>query len=54
VRASELLNSETVWTSIGSATTDATGNGEFTDTSALPTHAFYRAVSPDPQPAPAR
>jgi hypothetical protein len=56
VRASELLNSGTVWTSIGSATTDAAGNGEFTDTNALPTHAFYRAVSlePNPQPAPAR
>jgi len=56
VRASELLNSGTVWTSIGSTTTDAAGNGEFTDTNALPTHAFYRAVSPEPnpQPAPAR
>jgi hypothetical protein len=56
VRASELLNSGTVWTNIGSATTDAAGNGEFTDTNALPTHAFYRAVSPEPnpQPAPAR
>jgi len=54
VRASALLNSGTVWTNIGSATTDAAGKGEFTDTYAPPTHSFYRAVSPDPQPAPAR
>jgi hypothetical protein len=54
VRASELLNSGTVWTNIGSATTDAAGNGEFTDAYASPSHSFYRAVSPDPQPAPAR
>jgi len=47
VRASALLNSGTVWTNIGSATTDAAGKGEFIDTYAPPMHSFYRAVSPE-------
>jgi hypothetical protein len=46
VRASALLNSGTIWASIGSATTDAAGKGEFIDTYASPAVAFYRAVSP--------
>jgi len=45
-RTSAFQNSATVWTNIGSATTDAAGQGEFTDTSAPPGNGFYRAVSP--------
>jgi hypothetical protein len=55
-RASVLLNTGTVWTNIGSATTDAAGQAEFTDTDAPETSGFYRVVSPaaNPKPAPAR
>jgi hypothetical protein len=45
-RAAALLNNGTVWTNIGSARTDAGGQGEFTDTSAPAGQGFYRAVSP--------
>jgi hypothetical protein len=45
-RTSALQNSGTVWTNIGSAMTDAAGQGEFIDTSAPPGNGFYRAVSP--------
>jgi hypothetical protein len=45
-RATALQDSETIWTNIGSARTDAAGQGEFTDTSAPAAHGFYRAVSP--------
>ena len=56
VRAAALLNGGTVWTDIGSATTDAAGQGEFIDAYAPLSHSFYQAVSPEPnpQPAPAR
>jgi hypothetical protein len=45
-RASALPNSGTAWTNIGSATTDAAGRGEFTDTNPPPTQGYYRTVSP--------
>ena len=47
-RALTLQNGATVWTNIGSATTDAAGQGEFTDDNSpvAPAQAFYRTVSP--------
>jgi subtilisin-like proprotein convertase family protein len=45
-RASSLQNSGTVWTNIGTATTDASGQGEFTDSNPPATQAYYRTVSP--------
>ena len=44
-RATALQDGATVWTNLGSARTDAAGQGEFTDTSAPPAYGFYRAVS---------
>jgi hypothetical protein len=43
-RAAALKISGTVWTNIGSATADAAGQGEFTDTSAPGAQGYYRAV----------
>jgi hypothetical protein len=45
-RAAALQNGGMAWTNIGSATTDATGQGEFTDTDAPLAQGFYRTVSP--------
>jgi hypothetical protein len=45
-RASALLNSGMAWTNIGSATTDAAGQGAFTDTNPPPAQGYYRTVSP--------
>jgi hypothetical protein len=45
-RALALQNSGMVWTNIGSATTDATGQGLFTDTNPRPVQGYYRTVSP--------
>jgi hypothetical protein len=45
-RASALQNGGTAWTNIGSATTDAVGQGEFTDTNPPLVQGFYRTVSP--------
>jgi hypothetical protein len=45
-RAAALQNGGMAWTNIGSATTDATGQGEFTDTEAPVAQGFYRTVSP--------
>jgi hypothetical protein len=44
-RASALQTSGTVWTNIGSATTDADGHGQFTDTNPPPAQGFYRTAS---------
>src|SRR5262249_10200823 len=44
-RASGLQSSGTVWTNIGSATTDASGQGKFTDTNPPATQGYYRTVS---------
>jgi hypothetical protein len=44
-RASALQINGTVWTNIGSVTTDAAGLGEFTDPNPPPGQGFYRAVS---------
>jgi len=46
-RTTALQASGTVWTNIGSASTDAAGQGEFTDTDAPLPHAFYRAAPPE-------
>jgi subtilisin-like proprotein convertase family protein len=43
-RAAALLNNGTVWTKIGSATADATGHGEFTDTNPASVQGYYRTV----------
>jgi hypothetical protein len=45
-RASALLNSGMAWTNIGSATTDAAGQGAFTDSNPPPAQGYYRTVSP--------
>ena len=45
-RTSALQNGGTAWTNIGSATTDAAGLGEFTDSAPPLGQAFYRTVSP--------
>jgi len=45
-RASTLQNGATVWTNIGSAMTDAVGQGQFTDNDPAADHGFYRTVSP--------
>jgi hypothetical protein len=45
-RTSALQNDGTSWTNIGSASTDAAGQGEFTDTAPPLGQAFYRTVSP--------
>jgi hypothetical protein len=39
---------QTGWTNIGSATTDASGHGEFTDTNPAADHAFYRTMTVSP------
>jgi len=44
--ASGLQYSGTAWKNIGSATTDAAGQGEFTDTNPPLGQGFYRTVSP--------
>jgi hypothetical protein len=44
-RAAALQSSETVWTDIGSATTDSAGNGQFTDTNPPQSQGYYRTVS---------
>jgi hypothetical protein len=45
-RASAFQNGGTAWTNIGSATTDAAGQGAFTDTNPPPAQGYYRTVSP--------
>ena len=45
-RAAALQDSRTVWTNIGAATTDATGQGTFTDTNPPAGQGYYRTVSP--------
>jgi hypothetical protein len=44
-RAVALQVTGTVWETIGTATTDSTGHGEFTDTNPPQAHAFYRTAS---------
>jgi hypothetical protein len=44
-RAAALQFKGTAWTNIGSATTDGTGQGEFTDTNPTPGQGYYRTVS---------
>jgi subtilisin-like proprotein convertase family protein len=44
-RAASLQNVGTVWTNIGTATTDKAGQGEFTDTNPPAVQGYYRTVS---------
>jgi subtilisin-like proprotein convertase family protein len=44
-RAASLQNVGTVWTKIGTATTDKAGQGEFTDTNPPAVQGYYRTVS---------
>jgi len=45
-RASALQNSGTVWTNVGSVTTDSAGQGQFTDINPPPAQGYYRTASP--------
>ena len=43
-RTAALPEAGTVWEDLGSATTDGTGVGGFTDSNPLPDRGFYRAA----------